>query len=342
MNQLLSNREQNILNSIIQSFIIKASPVGSRYISKEYEYGMSPATIRNVMMDLEEKGFVIQPHTSAGRIPTDLGYRFYVDKLVQKEELNLAEKNQIREDLNFQHKSEVDKILEKACRALCQISNLFGVVLSPRFFKGKFKKLELVRLNENTLMVIISIESGLVKTITLEVKTDIKIEKLEETARILNENLYGLTLKEIRDTINSRLKDVSLGDKDLIQQFIDSADQLFILENDNIHFTGAQKIINQPEFAEKDNMQNILELIDNKNELVHILNEYASDEYVIITIGKENKKELMKNCSLIVTNYKIGSTSGSLGVIGPTRMNYPKMISLVDFIAEEISNLFKK
>ena len=339
MAEPLSNRESSILQSIIQAFIGKASPVGSRYISKEFN--ISPATIRNVMMDLEEKGFITQPHTSAGRIPTDKGYRYYVDGLMKVEELSYQEKLKIEKDFLSVYQ-DVDKILEKSCQALCKISNLLGVVLSPRFFSGKFKKLELVKLSEHVLMVIISIEAGLVRTITMEVQADISKDKLEETTRILNERLHNLTLKEIRDSIRKRMKDVSEGDEKLIQQFVNSADKLFILEDEHIHFSGTQNIMNQPEFEDREKFKKILELIDNQKILIRVLNEQGSDENITIIIGKENRKTLMQNCSLITATYKIGSVSGNLGVIGPTRMYYPKMISLVDYIANGIGNLFNK
>jgi len=339
MAEPLSNRESSILQSIIHAFIGKASPVGSRYISKEFS--ISPATIRNVMMDLEEKGFITQPHTSAGRIPTDKGYRYYVDGLMEIEELSYQEKQKIEKDFLSVYQ-DVDKILEKSCQTLCKISNLLGVVLSPRFFSGKFKKLELVKLSEHIIMVIISIEAGLVRTITMEVQADISKDKLEETTRILNERLQNLTLKEIRDSISKRMKDVSEGDKKLIQQFVNSADKLFILEEEHIHFGGTQNIMNQPEFEDREKFKKILELIDNQKILIRVLNEQDSDENITIIIGKENRKTLMQNCSLITATYKIGSVSGNLGVIGPTRMYYPKMISLVDYIANGIGNLFNK
>ncbi len=339
MEQELTNREIQILDSIIKTFIIKAAPVGSRAVSKEYNY--SPATIRNVMMDLEDKGFITQPHVSAGRIPTDKGYRFYVDGIMKIEELSVLEKKQIKQEIGDEALN-VDKILEKSCQALCKISNLLGVALSPRFFSGKFKKIELVKLSENILMVIISIESGLVKTITVEVTSDIPKSKLDETARILNERLQNLTLQEINDTIGKRMSDVSEGDDGLIDYFVNSANKLFVFEDDYMHLSGAQNIITQPEFADHEKVYKILELLDNKKILIHVFNDRESSDNITITIGKENKKELMKNCSLVVASYRIGSVSGTLGVIGPTRMHYPKMISLVDFIAKEVNNLFEK
>jgi len=339
MDIILTGREKLVLDSIIKTFIEKVVPVSSRYIAKKYNNLICSATIRNVMIDLEEKGYIKQPHTSAGRIPTDKGYRYYVDGLMQVEDLAQHEKDDIKLNL-FGISSNIEQILEKSCQTLSKISNLLGVVLSPRFLNGVFKKLELVKLSENAILVIIFIASGLVKTITMEVHSDIKKEKLEETTRILNERLQNLTLKEIYDSIGMRLHDINMGDQQLIKHVVESSDKLFIHEEEHVHIGGTQNIMRQPEFTDIDEMIKILELIDNKKIFIHILNEHGSDEKITITIGEENKKELVMNCSLVLSTYKIGNLTGTMGIIGPTRMYYPKMISLVDYIAKEVSDLF--
>ncbi|MEE4312030.1 MAG: heat-inducible transcriptional repressor HrcA [candidate division KSB1 bacterium] len=339
MSEVLSKREIEVLESVIKTFIQKARPVGSRFVSKNYNYEISPATIRNVMMDLEEKGFITQPHTSAGRIPTDKGYRYYVDGLMGIEDLSSGEKQEIQKDLRRLNNT-VESILDKSCKGLSKISNLIGIVLSPRFYSGKLKKIDVVKINENILMVILSIESGLVKTITMELKHQIKSNVLEETVRVLNERLHDLTLKEIQDTISNRMRDISLEDEDLIQQFVNSADKLFVIENEHIHLGGTKNLMNQPEFTDRQKLETILELIDDQKVLIHKLNDYNDDDDITIMIGSENQEEKMRECSLVTAKYKIGSVYGTLGVIGPTRMNYPKMISLVDYLAKEIGNTF--
>ncbi len=339
MGEVLSTREIEILESIIKSFISKTTPVGSRYISRQYDHKISPATIRNVMMDLEEKGYIAQPHTSAGRIPTDKGYRYYVDGLLMVEELSAEEKQQINSQL-INVSKDVDSILEKSCQGLSKISNLIGLVLSPKFFNGMLKRIDLFKISENMIMIIIAVDSGLVKTITMEVPSDIPTEKLEETVVILNERLHNLTLQEIHDTIFWRMRDVITGDEELIQQFVDSSDKLFVFENEHIHLGGTKNLMSQPEFADRDRLERILDLIDDQKVLVHMLNEYGLNEKITIMIGGENKKEQMKDCSLITAKYKIGNISGTLGIIGPTRMHYAKMISLVDYLAKQINYLF--
>lgn len=338
---LLTQREGFILKSLVKNFVNCATPIGSRFLSKASKNRLSPATIRNIMMELDEKGLVTQPHASAGRIPTDLGYRYYVNDLMMIERLTKSEKQFIDQNLEDVADEDVEAILEKSCEVLSQISNQLGVVLSPRFFQGKFEKLELVKLSENKLLVIIAISYGLVKTIMMEIKYSISQHKLEETARFLRERLSGLTLKQIRDTFNSRLSDISLGDKNLISQFSASVDKIFMMEDGHLHVKGTQNVFSQPEFANQERMSKLLELIDNQKILIRVLNDTsASDEKISIAIGQENKEELLNNCSLITAAYRIGDITGTIGILGPTRMKYEKVISLVDFIAKEISNFF--
>lgn len=338
---ILTQREGFILKTLVINFVNCATPIGSGFLSKAYKNWLSPATIRNIMMDLEEKGLVAQPHTSAGRIPTDLGYRYYVNDLMMMQRLTKSEKQQIEQDLKDVANEDVEAILEKSCEVLSKISNQLGVVLSPRFYQGKFEKLELVKVSDNKLLVIITIASGLVKTIMMEIKYSIPIQKLEETARILNERLSGLTLSQIRDTFKNRMSDLNYGDESLISQFSDSVDKIFSIDDEHVHLKGTQNIFLQPEFANQDRITRILEFIDNQKILIRIFNDTTKDdEKISIAIGQENREELINNCSLITAVYKIGDVSGTLGVLGPTRMKYEKVTSLVDYIAREISNLF--
>jgi len=338
---ILTQRESFILKSLVKNFIDCAIPIGSRFLSKANKNRISSATIRNIMMELDEKGLVMQPHTSAGRIPTDLGYRYYVNDLMMMEKLTRSEKQQIDQNLKAAADEDVEAILEKSCEVLSKISNQLGVILSPRFYQGKFEKLELVKVSENKLLVIITITFGLVKTIMMEIKYNIPNHKLEETARILNERLSGLTLKQIRDTFKSRLSDISYGDENLISQFSNSVDKIFSIDDERVHLKGTQNIFSQPEFANQERITKILELIDNQRILIRILNDSAvNDENIAIAIGQENKDELINNCSLITAVYRIGDITGTIGILGPTRMKYEKVISLVDYIAQEISNFF--
>jgi len=220
----LNEREKNILRHIIQQFILTASPVGSRNITKKYEIGLSPATVRNIMSDLEDEGYVDHPHTSAGRVPTDKGYRFYVDSLIDIQDIKSSEKAFIKEKLVESY--EADELLKITSVLLSKITHQLACVTYPKLESGVLEKLQLVSLSSTRLLVVISIKSGLVKTITLELSTEIEASKIEPIQNLLNERLSGLTLNEIRKTFNERLHDLIDVDKtSIVRLFYDSVDK---------------------------------------------------------------------------------------------------------------------
>lgn len=337
----LTQRESLVLGTLVENFIQTAAPIGSRFLSKKIKQKLSPATIRNVMCDLAEKGLISQPHTSAGRIPTDEGYRVFVDILMRHITLTPPEKKAVQVKLASLSRDQ-DLILTRSSQVLSEISRQLGVVLAPKFEKGIFTKLELIHLAEKRILVVISIESGLVRTITIELKTEIPANKLEETARILNQRLHGLSLGEIRDSIGKRMDDVSEGDIGLINLFVETADTVFSLdEEDGVHVEGAHYMVGLPEFADVKRTQLMLDLIENKrNLIVHVLNDYRLEEYPLVLIGRENNEKLMRDYSLVTAKYKVGNISGVLGVIGPTRMQYAKMIALVEYVAQSVTSAF--
>ncbi len=245
----LNDREKTILRSVIQQFIITASPVGSRNITKKYEMGISPATVRNIMADLEESGYVNHPHTSAGRVPTDKGYRYYVDSLMELKKLKSSDKGLIKKSLKTEI-TETDEIFKITSNLLSTITNQLACVTYPDIASGIFEKLQIISLTSTRLMIVISIKSGLVKTITLEIKSTIKSNQLESVQRILNERLAGLRFTEIRKTFKARFKDVDVKQKPVIRLFIDSVDKIFKddRKTDNLILTGARNVIKQPEF----------------------------------------------------------------------------------------------
>lgn len=338
----LSERERLILNSIVENFVRNAVPIGSRYLSKKSGMDMSPATIRNVMMDLEEMGFLTQPHTSAGRVPTDKGYRFYVDSLMLVETLAAAEKQHILEQLRHVSLS-VDTILDAASQVLARVSSQLGVVLSPRFYQGVFDKIELVPIAEKKILMVFTIKSGLVRTIVMEVAAEVAREVLEKTARVLNERLHGLSLQEIKQSLDQRMRHAGDVNPELLERIIGSADLLFSEDGRRgLHFGGTNNIVQQPEFTDHQQLAKILNLLDNREILIHLFEQGEDPEKISITIGDENRDELIKHCSLITASYHIGNINGTLGVLGPTRIRYSKMIALVDFMAKILTEVLEK
>ncbi|HCV42755.1 MAG TPA: heat-inducible transcription repressor HrcA [Bacteroidetes bacterium] len=338
----LSQRERTVLRYIVHDFIQTATPIGSRFISKKHEdvLGLSSASIRNVMSDLEGKGYINHPHTSAGRVPTDVGYRLYCDSLMMLEQLSEGEQETIRKDLDFVEDSEM--LLRESSRLLGRISHQLSIVAPPELSSGTFEKLELVHITGNRIMVIISIKSGLVRTIMMEVASEIQREKLEDLTRFLNERLSGLTLHQIRENFAEIVKDAQNEETGLISLFIDSVDKLFSTgKTDSLHISGTENIIDQPEFVNPKDFRSVIELINNKDIIVHVLqkNEARPNE-TRVTIGEEHGEEKLKQYSVVTSTYMLGDVTGAVGLIGPTRMAYARLIPLVDYVAKTISAMY--
>jgi heat-inducible transcriptional repressor len=336
----LNDREQSVLRHVVHNYISTAIPVGSRYISKHYESLLSPATIRNVMSDLEESGYLSHPHTSAGRVPTDLGYRYYVDFLMELQKISDAEKMVIRDHLD--KAIETEELLRDTSKLLSKISNQLSIVTSPHLSSGIFQKLELMQVSSSKLLVLISIQSGIIRTIMLEVGMMLKRDVLDEIARTLNERLSGLTLREIRDTFVDRLSDFRDERTGLIRLFVDSVDQLFddSKERERVHIAGTGNLIEHPEFGDPKNFRSVIEMIENEEIIVHLLEKHEiPNKDFVITIGAENEETKAHDYSLVTATYNVNGVSGRVGIMGPTRMNYSKLIPLVDHVAKTIAEL---
>jgi heat-inducible transcriptional repressor len=339
-NQSLNEREQSILHHVVHNYIQTAIPVGSRYISKHFESGLSPASIRNVMADLEELGFLSHPHTSAGRMPTDRGYRFYIDYLMEMQQLGDDEKLRIQQHLD--QASDAEEMLRETSKLLGKISHQLSIVTSPHLSTGVFEKIELIPIASSKLLVVISIRTGIVRTIMMEVGTEVRREHLDQVGRLLNDRLSGLTLREIRDSFIDRLRDVQGEKTGLIRLFIESVDQLFTdsKERDKVHIGGTKSIIEHPEFVDPKNFRSVIELIENEDIIVHLLEKHDElQKGFVVTIGAENNDETTKEYSLVTATYDVEGVTGRVGIIGPTRMNYSKVIPLVDYVAQTIAKM---
>ncbi len=338
----LNDREKSILRYVIHQFILTASPVGSRNISKKYDIGLSPASIRNIMADLEDTGFLGHPHTSAGRVPTDKGYRFYVDSLMEPPKLNLSEKKVIRQRIQDHLDDETESVLHSTSRLLSDITNLLACITYPKFEDAILEKLQIVNLSSSRILVVLTIKSGLVKTITLELNRDSSDGNFEGIQRLLNERLSGLTFREIRTTLRERMRG-ALGEKfkPIIRLFVDSVDKIFadVASSSKTIITGAKNIVKQPEFENHDSFQSIIELIEDRDIVVHIMDKKLTQigSGLTITIGKENEEEKLSDYSLVAKEYKLGEAKGTVGIIGPKRMQYSKAIASVVYIAQELA-----
>ncbi len=335
----LSEREKQVLLYIIEQHITTASPIGSRTLSKFTDLNLSPASIRNVMSDLEERGLIGHPHTSAGRIPTDLGYRYYVNSMMMETRLSDDERSLLDAQFDGDVPSAIHELIRSSSHILSRISQQLAIVAAPTLGKGVLQRLELVQVATDKIMVILSIRSGIVKSIILQIRSEISRGQLEQITEMLNERLSGLTLQEIRETFADRMREADGRDGEIIRLFIDSSERLFSerLETDAVCIDGIMTMTQQPEFGDANRMRNIIELVENQNVIVHVLDSISGGEAVTIRIGREIKDDSLTDYSIIASPYRFGQLSGAVSIIGPKRMNYPRMIAIVDYLAKLMS-----
>ena len=337
----LNERHRKILQATVKHYIATAEPVGSKTLIEEYDFSISSATIRNAMGKLEKAGFLYQPHTSAGRIPTDKGYRYYVDALMSKENLNPNEKKLIDEKLKSIQK-DPETLIKVASSILSQITHQIACVSYPALDNAVLNKIQLIEISSARLLIVISVTSGLIRTVTLEMNSEVDHSVLESVESKLNEKLCGLTFKQIKNTFSERFKDVENEEKPIIRLFLESANKVFAdsIKDDKIVLTGAKNILHQPEFEDPEKFESVIELIENKDIVIHILEQHMEDtkDSIVVKIGKENMHEKFYEYSLITKDYNLGEVKGILGIIGPKRMEYSKIISIVGYISETLSN----
>lgn len=340
----LSEREIRVLDEIVRNYILTAAPTGSRLISKKKNFNLSSATIRNVMGDLEEKGLIAQPHTSAGRIPTDKGYRYYVDCLIKSGFLPQKVKSQIKNTLSHAEPSDLHLLMEATSTALSKATDQLGIILSPKLKDGIFRHLNIDNIDSNKYLLNLTIDSGFVKTIVVEINTTIRKDRLEAACLLINERYLGLTLQEIFLHNMQIFSDIDSYDLGVIKLFIPSIQKMLETENSEQVFTdGKTNILLKPEFYNKEAIGSIIEILEEKKLLMHIFGEERkSSNRVIVTIGGEIEKGKFSSFSIVKTNYKLGNLEGYLGIIGPKRMPYPFLISAVDYTSRILEEMYNK
>lgn len=337
----LNDRKKKILQAIIDEYIGTAEPVGSRSISKKENLGLSSATIRNEMADLEEMGYLIQPHTSAGRIPSDEGYRFYVNSLMQRYKLGMEAISQLQDALTSRV-NQLEKIIHYAAVMASTLTDYTTVVTAPSHKGDSIKKIDMVPLGAGKIMLIV---------VTHTVKNQIMtIEIDDETCRaltgLLNENLVGLEADEINFDMIKRIQteienSLSLHPKVLISILHFVYETITSMEETEIYVNNAKSILKYPEYADVEKAREIFNFLEDKESLKKLI-EASDGDGINAKIGKENDFEILKDCSLVTVNYSLGDKAiGKLGVIGPKRMNYAKVFASLDTISNEIDKILR-
>lgn len=337
----LSERKLQILQAIIGDFIHSAEPVGSRTLSRKYNMGISPATIRNEMSDLEEMGFLTHPHTSAGRVPSDKAYRLYVNHLMQKRELSEQEKDFISHRLR-RNVSELEKTIQYAASLLSEITRLTSFAVTPRQDEDKLKYINLIPVDRQTVVLMIVAESGKVSNTTLKTPGGYSEENLALLSKSMTYHYKGKTLSEVLtlDIIRTFRTDIEALEKlaaNIMPNFIHILEGMLDV---NLYMDGFANIFSFPEYNDIDKAKMFLEMVNKKETLTDVLTNRENG--IVITIGNENPSDEMQECSLVTATYHIdGKLVGKLGVIGPTRMKYDEVISVIEFMTEHLSESFQ-
>lgn len=335
----LTARERQVLEAVVRTFVRTAAPAGSRTLARRHEIGVSPATIRNTMSDLTAKGYLTQPHPSAGRMPTDKAYRYYVDLLMRVERLPPDEARRLESTLGIERLAE-ERLLDRAVRALSIVTQELGVGLGPRVEEGRLEKIELVGISSERVLLVLAVSSGPVRTIFVEGSRAAEEGSLAPVAAWLNERLAGSTLREVRETYRDRLADPPAEHADLLNIFLEKAEMVLAdrPSGEDVVLGPSAGLAAQPEFADRENLRTLLELTERRDLLAGALRRRDAAG-IVISIGGEHRVPPLVDFSLVTTEYEMGETHGTIGVIGPTRMPYDRVVALVEYTARLLSKL---
>lgn len=343
MGHNLSERKQQILEAVVKEFIFTAEPVGSRTVSRRYDISLSSATIRNEMADLEDMGFLEQPHTSAGRIPSQRGYRFYVDNLMEYPMLSKEDESFISKSLK--KVNEIEKVISEASRVLSNIARHTSLILGPQFRKSSFYQMRILPLNEKKGLVVLITGSGFIKNKVIELPQSLSSTELQQVVQYLNYKLHGLTIDQVTESLIKELKRDLFRRMEILEQaFLLLEESLVEDEKVRVFLGGTTNILNQPEFKDVEKIRQFLNLFE-QDELLHLLLQCESDDVkgVEVKIGRENQIKEVHECTLITSTFMIGNRNiGKIGVLGPTRMDYSRVVAVVKCLTENLNRVLEE
>jgi heat-inducible transcriptional repressor len=336
----LDERSKKILRELISIYSQTGEPVGSRTLSKKTKMGLSPATIRNVLSDLEEAGYIMQPHTSAGRVPTDKGYRFFVNHLLRNPQLNSLQKEMIENQM-VKTSGDFEELLVLTTELLSRLSHSVALAVAPNLEKMILENMDFVSISSRRILAILVTKGGVVSNKVIEMEEPVPQEELVRIANYIRTEFCGQTLPSIRRKILNLMKqEQTQYDLLLKRAMILSQKCLEVPAGDQLYVIGASQIVNYPEFFDLARTREILEALEQKSKIVHILTECIEGEGIHILIGSENKDPELKGLTLISSAYRYENEPiGTLGILGPTRMEYGRMIPLVDHLAKVVSEI---
>ena len=341
----LDERKIKILNSIIQTYLITGEPVGSRTISKYTDLNLSSATIRNEMSDLEDLGYIIQPHTSAGRIPSDKGYRFYVDNLMKEK---IAEVDEMK-DVLIEKADKLDQLLKHVAKLLAKNTNYATMISAPQYKRNTLKFIQLSRVSDRQLLVVVMMEGNLIKNRLIEVDEQVDEDEAAKLNILLNTFLQGLNLQEINMELIQRMKAQAEGYGQIISNIIDAVAVLIQEEDDlEIYTSGTTNLLKYPELGDREKATELLYTMEEKKALTELIVDYQDSNNenknpIQIYIGSESPVSTMKDCSIVTATYELDEgVQGTIGIIGPKRMDYKKVVGNLQTMMNQLDDIFKK
>ena len=338
----LDDRKVTILKAIIKTYLETGEPVGSRTISKYTDIQLSSATIRNEMSDLEEMGYIVQPHTSAGRIPSDKGYRFYVDRIMQEKEQEVTEVKA----LMIKRVDRVELVLKKLAQLLAKDTNYAAMISGPQYHHNKLKFIQLSLMDPHKLLVVTVVEGNLIRNKVIDIQEEIRPEEMLNLNIMLNSSLNGLTIDEINLGVISRLKEQAGIHGQVIDLVLGEVAAVIQSEEDlPIYTSGATNIFKYPELSDGQKASQLIRTLEQKEmlqELVQDVNRSQEDNGIQVYIGEETPVQSMKDCSVVTANYELGEgIRGTIGVIGPKRMDYEKVLNTLRHLMRQLDATFK-
>ena len=339
----LDDRKITILHAIIQNYLETGEPVGSRTISKYTDLNLSSATIRNEMADLEEMGLIIQPHTSAGRIPSDKGYRLYVDSMMETKDKEIEELKEVI----LEKEEKMDRMLKSVAKVLANNTNYATMISAPAIQGNKIKFLQLSRMDENQILAVVVAEGNVIKNNVIAVSESLSDETLLKLNLLLNTNLCGKAIEEINLPMITMMKQQAGIHSDVVSEVIDAiAESIKVEEDLQIYTSGATNIFKYPELSDNQKASDIIHTLEEKQQLTELVTEALADESstgIQVYIGDEAPIQSMKDCSIVTATYDLGEgMRGTIGIVGPKRMDYDKVVSTLKNITHQLDDMYKK
>ena len=339
----LDDRKTKILYAIIKTYLETGEPVGSRTISKYADLNLSSATIRNEMSDLEEMGYILQPHTSAGRIPSDKGYRFYVDQMMEDKEREVTE----MKELMIQKQDKMDQILKQMAKVLANNTNYATMITSPQYHRTKLKFIQLSVINEKQMLAVVVTEGNVVKNKMVHMEHQLDNETVLKLNILLNTSLNGLTMEQINLGTIAKLKEQAGIHSEVVNSVLDAVAEAIQMDDEDleIYTSGATNIFRYPELSDSARASELISAFEEKKQLANLVAETMnSDEntQIQVYIGNELPVQTMKDCSVVRATYELGGgMKGTIGIIGPKRMDYDKVVSVLKTLTTQLDMMFE-